>query len=208
MKPLPELFLASGNLHKVSELQGLADRDGLAIRVRSAREVGGMPEVVEDTGTFVGNARKKAHTFRAQVPRGSWVMADDSGICVDALGGDPGVESAYFAGPAGDDQANLDKLVEVMAGRPVEARKAHYVCVLLLLDEAGEEHVFEGFCYGVLEFEPMGKGGFGYDPLFRPEGFETTFGMLPAETKQALSHRAQAWRYFRAWAQDRVPPLP
>ena len=203
MKPLPELFLASGNLHKVSELQGLADSDGLAIQVRSAREVGGMPEVVEDTGTFVGNARKKAHAFRARVPLGAWVMADDSGICVDALGGDPGVESAYFAGPDGDDQANLDKLVEVMTGKPMADRGAHYVCVLLLLDEAGEEHVFEGYCHGTLEFEPTGTGGFGYDPLFRPEGFETTFGMLPAETKQALSHRAQAWRNFSTWVKNR-----
>jgi XTP/dITP diphosphohydrolase len=201
MSRFPPLYLASGNLHKVAELQGLADNAGLPLCVHSAREVGGMPEVVEDTGTFIGNARKKAIACRAQVPEGGWVMADDSGICVDALGGGPGVESAYFAGPDADDAANLAKLVELMRGRPATERSAHYVCVLLLLDEQGAEHVFEGFCHGVLDAEPRGTGGFGYDPLFKPAGHTATFGELPAATKQALSHRAAAWSKFAHWVQ-------
>lgn len=201
MTALPPLYLASGNLHKVRELQALADADGLPLEFRSARELGGMPTVAEDTGTFVGNARKKAQALRALAPPAAWVMADDSGICVDALQGAPGVESAYFAGPAGDDLANLQKLVEVMKGQPEGERGAHYVCVLLVLDQQGREHVFEGFCHGTLDHAAQGTGGFGYDPLFIPQGFDATFGRLPAATKQTLSHRAAAWRAFRQWAE-------
>lgn len=193
------IYLASGNLHKVSELQQLADEAGLPLTLHSARELGGMPEVVEDTGTFVGNARKKARALHALAPVGAWVLADDSGICVDALDGGPGVESAYFAGPAGDDDKNLAKLVEVMRKVPADQRGAHYVCVLFLIDAHGHEQVFEGRCHGSLVDNPIGTGGFGYDPMFQPEGYDTTFGILPPETKQALSHRAQAWHELAAW---------
>ena len=117
-----KLFLASGNVHKVQELQALADASGLPITIQSARQVGGMPPVVEDTGTFVGNARKKALALKGLLPADGWALADDSGICVDALEGGPGVESAYFAGPAGDDAANLRKLVEVMRAVPKPKR--------------------------------------------------------------------------------------
>jgi XTP/dITP diphosphohydrolase len=193
------IYLASGNPHKVRELQELAEAAALPIDFRSIRERGGMPEVDEDTGTFEGNARKKAQAIRSQLPPGAWAMADDSGICVDALAGGPGVESAYFAGPAGDDGANLAKLVQVMQTVPFAARGAHYVCVLLLLSDAESEHVFEGRCHGQLAYEPAGYGGFGYDPLFIPKGYDQTFGVLPAELKRSLSHRAQAWAHFRTW---------
>ena len=102
------IYLASGNAHKVRELQELADAAALPLVIRSAREVGGMPPVVEDTGTFAGNAGKKAAALLPLLPDGAWALADDSGICVDALDGDPGVESAYFAGPQGDDGAVAD----------------------------------------------------------------------------------------------------
>lgn len=200
MSRVSSLYLASGNRHKVGELQRLADEAALPLTIHSARELGGMPDVVEDTHTFVGNARKKAVALRAIAPRDSWVMADDSGICVDALDGGPGVESAYFAGPEGDDDANLAKLVETMRGQPAEKRGAHYVCILLVLDGQGAEHVFEGYCHGRLDTEARGGGGFGYDPLFIPRGYEQSFGLLPAETKQQLSHRAAAWREFSRWA--------
>ena len=193
------IYLASGNQHKVRELQALADADALPIDFRTIRELGGMPEVVEDTGTFAGNARKKALAIQSLLPRGAWAMADDSGLCVDALKGGPGVESAYFAGPAADDNANLQKLVEVMKPAPKSARGAHYVCVLLVLASDGDEFVFEGRCHGTLAFEPVGTEGFGYDPLFVPAGFADTFGLLAPEIKQALSHRAQAWKKFSGW---------
>jgi len=194
-----DCYLASGNPHKLRELQDLADAGGLPVRLHSARELGGMPPVVEDTGTFVGNARKKAQALQALLPAGAWALADDSGLCVDALQGGPGVESAYFAGPAGNDEANLRKLVAVMRDVPVGQRGAHYICVLVLLGPAGEEHVFEGFCHGDLALETAGTEGFGYDPFFIPRGQDRTFGLLPPATKQALSHRAQAWAALAAW---------
>src|SRR5690606_10507151 len=104
--------------HKVAEMNALAQAGGLDIEVVSAKAVGGMPPVVEDTGTFVGNARKKALALRSVLPADAWVLADDSGLCVDALDGAPGVESAYYAGPDGDGAANLRKLVETMRGVP------------------------------------------------------------------------------------------
>ena len=193
------IYLASGNSHKVRELQELAEAAALAIDFRSIRELGGMPEVVEDTGTFCGNARKKAQAILPMLPTGAWALADDSGICVDALDGAPGVESAYFAGPSGDDEANLRKLISSMADIPERDRGAHYVCMLLLITAKGEECIFEGRCHGQLAHEPSGKEGFGYDPLFVPLGHTSTFGVLPPEVKQALSHRSQAWTEFRKW---------
>lgn len=198
-----DVYLASANPHKVRELQALADARGLAMRLHSASEVGGMPTVVEDTGTFAGNARKKAAGLLERLPENCWALADDSGLCVDALDGDPGVESAYFAGPAGDDEANLHKLVEVMRGVPAGERGAHYICVLVLLGPSGEEQVFEGRCHGELAQETAGTEGFGYDPFFIPRGHDRTFGLLAPAIKQALSHRALAWEQLAQWWQGR-----
>jgi len=183
----------------VQELQALAVATLPDARIYSARAVGGMPPVVEDTGTFTGNARKKAHALRELLPEDGWALADDSGICVDALHGAPGVESAYYAGSKSNDGANLAKLVEVMREVPPGSRGAHYVCVLVLISPEGKEHVFEGKCHGNLLPEPIGAGGFGYDPLFVPSGHDSTFGQLPAATKQQLSHRAQAWSQLVRW---------
>ncbi|MCC6415868.1 MAG: RdgB/HAM1 family non-canonical purine NTP pyrophosphatase [Opitutaceae bacterium] len=194
-----KLYLASGNAHKVRELQALARATSSGVEIESARAVGGMPPVVEDTGTFEGNARKKARALRAKLPLGGWALADDSGICVDALDGAPGVESAYFAGPQGDDAANLEKLARVMRGVPATQRGAHYVCILVLIAPDGAEHVFRGECHGRLLDEPVGSGGFGYDPLFVPDGYDRTFGLLSEETKQSHSHRARAWQALATW---------
>lgn len=197
------LYLASGNPHKAAELQALAAADGLAVEIVSARAVGGMPPVEEDTGTFVGNARKKVQALRARLPAGAWALADDSGVCVDALGGGPGVESAYYAGPAGDPKANLAKLAEVMRPVPEERRGAEFRCVLLVLTETGEEHVFEGVCRGRLLREPRGGAGFGYDPLFVPDGFVESYAELGDAVKNRISHRAQAWQKLAAWVRAR-----
>jgi len=204
-----KLCLASGNAHKAQEFQQLADAGVLrgALQIVSAREAcGGMPPVVEDTGTFVGNARKKARALHEKLQAmreggGWWVMSDDSGLCVDALNGDPGVESAYYAGPQGDSAANLAKLVRVMRDVPGEnhARAAYFVCVLVLISPEGNEHVFEGRCNGRLAREPRGGGGFGYDPLFVPDGFEKTFSELGEAEKNVLSHRARAWKQAEAF---------
>lgn len=191
-----EIHLATGNLHKVQEMQRLADASGLPVRIVAAAR---MPEVVEDTGTFVGNARKKAAALQALLPAGAWVLADDSGVCVDELGGAPGVESAYYAGPQHDGAANLAKLVEVMRGVPDERRAAHFKCVLVLLGPDGLEVTFEGRCSGALAREPVGGNGFGYDPIFVPEGHERTYAQLGETEKNAISHRGRAWAQLAGW---------
>lgn len=193
---LQSIHLASGNRHKAEEFQRLADSSGLRVRIVPADP---MPEVEEDTGTFAGNARKKAQALQARLPAGSWVLADDSGVCVDALGGAPGVESAYFAGPEHDAAANLRKLAEVMRGIPDGKRAARFVCVLVLLGPAGGEQVFEGRCEGVLAPEPAGGGGFGYDPLFIPAGFDRTYAQISEDEKNGISHRGRAWAQLAAW---------
>ena len=187
------VILASGNAHKAGEFAALVKAAGLGWRLESARTFGGMPEVVEDTGTFVGNARKKAMALRALAPAEAWVLADDSGVCVDELGGGPGVESAYFAGPVSDAAANLRKLVEVMRAVPTERRGAQFVCILVMVAPDGGEVVATGECRGRLAVEPRGAAGFGYDPLFMPDGYESSFAELGEAVKRELSHRGRAW---------------
>ncbi|HSI08087.1 MAG: RdgB/HAM1 family non-canonical purine NTP pyrophosphatase [Rariglobus sp.] len=199
-----KLYLASGNAHKAAEMNALAQASGLAVEIVSAKTVGGMPAVVEDTGTFIGNARKKALGLKAVLPPDAWVLADDSGLCVDELDGGPGVESAYYAGPQGDGAANLRKLVEVMRDVPAERRGAHFVCVLLLAGPENAEHVFEGRCEGALSDAPNGGAGFGYDPLFVPSGYVQSFSELGDETKNTLSHRGRAWSQLAAWLRSQL----
>jgi XTP/dITP diphosphohydrolase len=194
-----KFFLASNNPHKAAEFAALAAAARLPVEIASARELGGMPAVTEDAGTFVGNARKKAQALREKAPAGAGVIADDSGLCVDALGGGPGVESAYYAGPQGDAAANLAKLVRAMRDVPDGRRGAHFVCVLLAITAAGEELVFEGLCGGALVREPRGGAGFGYDPLFVPDGFSQTYAELGDDVKNRISHRARAWARFAEW---------
>ncbi|PAW67438.1 MAG: non-canonical purine NTP pyrophosphatase [Opitutia bacterium Tous-C1TDCM] len=198
-----KIYLASGNAHKAAELGTLAAASGVAVSIHSAREVGGMPAVDEDTGTFIGNARKKAVALLPLLPPGAWALADDSGVCVDALDGGPGVESAYFAGPQGDARANLLKLRDAMRGVPAELRGAKFYCLLLLRGPAGEEFVFEGACTGRLLEEPKGGSGFGYDPLFVPDGFAESYAELGDEVKNRISHRAHAWTALAAWLKGR-----
>jgi len=194
-----KLYLASGNAHKVGEFQALAALDGLNIELVSAREAGGMPPVLEDTGTFAGNARKKAHALRRLLPSDTWVLADDSGVCVDALGGAPGVESAYFAGPDHDSAANLAKLIEVMREVPPGRRGAQFVCVLVLAGPDEREETFEGRCHGNLREDPAGRAGFGYDPIFTPEGFSQSYAELGDDVKNRISHRGRAFAQLARW---------
>jgi XTP/dITP diphosphohydrolase len=184
------IYLATGNAHKVQEFQQLAEVSALDVEfIRPSV----MPVVIEDVGTFIGNARKKALALKSVLPADTWVLADDSGLCVDALAGRPGVESAYFAGPEGNPSANLAKLVDVMKDVPTGTRGAHFVCVLVLLGPEGIEYVCEGRCYGILRRMPGGNGGFGYDPLFIPDGFERTYAELSETEKNKISHRGRAW---------------
>jgi XTP/dITP diphosphohydrolase len=184
------IHLATGNAHKAQEFQRLADASGPPVRILPAAR---MPAVVEDTGTFLGNARKKAAALQALLPAAAWVLADDSGVCVEALAGAPGVESAYYAGPQHDSAANLRKLAESMRGVPPGRRGAYFLCVLVLLGPDGVEFTAEGRCDGTMRSEPAGGNGFGYDPLFQPAGFTRTYAELDEATKNRISHRAQAW---------------
>jgi XTP/dITP diphosphohydrolase len=200
-----KLFIASGNPHKAGEFSAFAkasaDTAGLGVEILSASVVGGMPKVVEDAGTFEGNARKKALALRPRLPAGAWALADDSGLCVDALGGAPGVESAYYAGSQGDSAANLQRLVAAMRQVPEAQRGAHFTCVLVLAGPDGEL-AFEGRCGGRLLHQPRGEGGFGYDPLFVPEGYAQSFSELGADIKNQLSHRARAWKKLEEWLRE------
>jgi len=193
-----EILLATGNAHKVTEMQALADASGLGLRIRGAKDAGGMPPVEEDTGTFEGNATKKARALQARNP-GTWVMADDSGLCVDALDGGPGVESANYAGPAAPGPENVAKLLEALKGLAAELRRARFVCILVIVAPDGRETVFEGHVEGTILDAPRGEGGFGYDPVFKPDGFDGSFAELGAEVKNPVSHRGRAWSHLAAW---------
>ena len=162
-----------------------------------------MPPVVEDAGTFEGNARKKALTLKSRVPPDAWVLADDSGLCVDFLDGAPGVESAYYAGPQGDGAANLSKLITTLRDVPDAKRNAQFRCVLLVIGPGGGEKTFHGICAGRLLHNPRGGAGFGYDPLFVPDGYRESFSELGDPVKNVISHRARAWAKLAEWVRER-----
>lgn len=165
-----------------------------------------MPPVAEDTGTFLGNARQKAQALRKLLSAPAWVVADDSGLCVDALAGAPGVESAHFAGPKAESRDNLEKLLRVLVGVEEGRRQAHFYCLLLVLDPAGREYCFEGKCYGQILRAPRGTGGFGYDPVFALETTGQALAELPAEEKNQCSHRALAWRELVQFLRQQAAP--
>jgi XTP/dITP diphosphohydrolase len=162
--------------------------------VEGASALGGMPPVDENAGTFSGNALLKARALQKLAPAGTWVLADDSGLEVQALGGAPGVHSARYAGAGAKDGANTEKLLRALEIIPDSARAARFVCVLALLGPKGEEKLFEGECRGRIGRTLAGGGGFGYDPVFFPDGFDKTFAELGDDVKNKISHRALALR--------------
>jgi len=167
------------------------------IEVRTLADFGEKLDVVEDGQTFLDNARKKA--IEQAKFLNAWVIGEDSGLCVDALGGAPGVFSARFAALADDKNSSDDEnnrlLLEKLANVPLEKRTAFYTCVAVLADPSGKIHgEAEGYCRGRILFDHSGEGGFGYDPLFEVVEYHQTFGTLPATVKRAISHRARAMR--------------
>jgi XTP/dITP diphosphohydrolase len=168
----------------------------LPIEVRDLIACPNTPEVVEDGDTFEANARKKASELARHLRQ--WVLGEDSGLVVPALGGRPGVYSARYAGTQGDDAANNRKLLAELAPLPDDRRSAYYVCVAALANAAGEvQGVVEGRCHGVIVKDYRGGGGFGYDPLFLIPEYHKTFGELSARAKHAISHRARALERLR-----------
>jgi XTP/dITP diphosphohydrolase len=230
---LKTLVIATRNSHKVGEIQTILGKN---FQCLTLRDFPNAPEVIEDAGTFAGNATKKAvelarwlgseiPNFKSSIPDCAFVLADDSGLDVDALNGAPGVFSARFAamdsGAAGNspDAANNAKLLRLLEKVPLEKRTARFRCVLALTplefrnqnseieisspvcyaDELElQTEIFDGACEGRIEFAPCGQGGFGYDPLFVPAGFEQSFAELGEQIKNRLSHRAKALEKLKA----------
>ena len=190
-----QIIIATGNAHKVLELEQLLA--GLGVQVESAAVVGGMPEVEETGQTFAANALLKAAALRALASASAYVLADDSGLEVDALNGAPGVYSARYAGPEASDAENRHQLLTALAGAGDAPRTARFRCVLCLLGPKGEAQYFEGSCEGSITEAERGKEGFGYDSIFMPEGYTKTFGELGESVKQRLSHRANAVHALR-----------
>lgn len=212
------LVLATGNRHKVEEIQSMFDG---ALQIRPYSDWMTPLEIEETGDAFAENALIKARVVseamrRALVseargptlPSTTWVLADDSGLEVDALDGAPGVKSARYAAEDGTegnapDAANNAKLLAALADVPLNARTARFRCVLALVNLAtGEERLFDGACEGRIGFEADGDGGFGYDPLFYPDGHDASFARLGSEIKDRISHRARALQALRQGLQS------
>ncbi len=202
-----KLLLASNNAKKLRELEAILTAHGVGdVEVVQPADVGGLAEVDEDRDTFLGNAEKKA--LAAAAATGLWSLADDSGLCVDALDGAPGVYSARYAGEPSDDRANNRKLLQALADVPDGNRGARFVCALVLGSPDGRNLAeFTGEVRGRIVHEPRGTSGFGYDPLFEliedAPGRGRTFAELSDEEKAAVSHRGRAFRELAA----RLPGL-
>jgi XTP/dITP diphosphohydrolase len=195
-----KLVVATRNRGKIRELARLLSELEV-VELVGLDELPPVAEVVEDTGTFEGNAAKKAREV-AQAT-GLPALADDSGIEVDALGGAPGVDSALYAGEHGDDQANNEKLLRELEHVPDAERTARFRCVLAFADPAGPlgdaVHLEHGVVEGSILRVPRGENGFGYDPLFLLRGDHRTTAELSPEEKNAISHRAEAARKLSAF---------
>ncbi len=191
---MTRVVLGSRNKKKLKEM--LALLGDLPLELTDLTPYPDAPEVEEIAETFVGNATLKATQLAPVL--GAWVIGEDSGLCVPALGGAPGVYSARYAGTHGDDNANNDRLLRDMAALSGDARAAYYVSTAVLADPTGKVLVsVEGRCHGVIVGERRGSGGFGYDPLFLVPERGQTFGELPPEVKQQMSHRARAFEQLR-----------
>ena len=185
-------MLATRNEHKVAELSRILAAAGVADRLTGLDAFPGAPDVPETGLTFADNALLKAHAIAAYT--GLPAVADDSGLCVDALNGMPGVLSARWSGRHGDDEANLRLVLAQLSDVPDERRGAQFVCSAALVLPSGKEHVSEGIVSGRLIREPRGTNGFGYDPIFVPDRSEMTTAEMDPAAKDAISHRGRALR--------------
>ena len=183
------IVAASRNRHKIEEIEAITKKFGMRI---ISRDEAGIPpvEIEEDGQTFEENSFKKASEIMKLC--GQITLADDSGLMVDYLNGAPGVYSARFAGEEGNDAKNNEKLLKLMEGVPADKRTAKFVSVITMVYPDGTVLTARGECPGTILTAPAGDGGFGYDPLFVPEGYEKTFAQLTADEKNAISHRAVA----------------
>ena len=178
------MVFATNNEHKLREIRQIL---GNQIEIQSLAEIGCTEEIPEDSDTLEGNALIKARHIYSKY--GCSCFADDTGLEVDALGGEPGVYSARYAGESNDSEANMRKLLQNLTGKT--DRNAQFRTVIALIID-GEEKLFDGVVRGAIAEQRMGTAGFGYDPIFVPEGFAESFAQMPAEQKNSMSHRARA----------------
>ena len=183
------IVAASRNQHKIDEMQAILKKFGMEI---ISRDDAGVPkiEIEEDGETFEENSYKKAYEIMKMC--GKTTISDDSGLMVDYLGGAPGVYSARFAGEDGNDEKNNEKLLNLLSDLPYKERRAKFVSVITMVFPDGESITARGECLGHIIDAPVGENGFGYDPLFVPDGFQRTFAQLSPEEKNEISHRANA----------------
>jgi XTP/dITP diphosphohydrolase len=186
---MPELLIATKNVGKIKELENLLA--ALPVRLRSLNDFPDAIEPEETGATFAENAVLKARSYALQT--GLRALADDSGLEVEALGGAPGVFSARYAGAGATDVERIEKLLKEIKETNDANRRARFVCAMAIADAAGEtQFVAEGVCDGAIALAASGKCGFGYDPVFVPDGFSETFGEISGDIKQQISHRSRA----------------
>jgi XTP/dITP diphosphohydrolase len=188
-----QLLLATRNKGKIEEFRRILE----AVAPGEIELIGldvfpDLHDVVEDGSTFQENAIKKAREM--SIASGIPAIADDSGLCVDFLNGDPGIFSARWAGAHGDDQANLEKVLLQLEGVPESQRGAHFTCVAALYLPDGRSHWEEAQFHGTILLAPVGEHGFGYDPIFQPAGFAISSAQMSAEEKDSISHRGKSLR--------------
>lgn len=188
---MAQLVLATRNKGKIAEVQRLLHEHAPHISLRSVADFN-LDDVDETGETFEANALLKAETIARQT--GLPALADDSGIAIDALGGAPGIYSARWSGVHGDDAANIVKVLSELKDVPDSNRGAQFVCVIALSMPDGRHLLVRGEVAGRVRHEPVGEYGFGYDPIFQPDGFEITTAQMDPETKDAISHRGKALR--------------
>lgn len=187
-----QVVLATKNRKKLDELHRILDAEGLDVDLLGIDAFPDLPDIAETESSFAGNALLKAREI-ARIT-GLPAVADDSGLCVDALNGMPGILSARWSGRHGDDDANLDLLLGQLADIPDRRRTAAFHCAAAVALPDGTERVVEGTIDGVLLRERRGTNGFGYDPIFVPLGYQVTTAEMSADEKDAISHRGQAMR--------------
>ena len=193
MSPTATLVLATRNQGKIREFRRILNAiSNGAINLVGLEEFAHTTEVEETGSTFIENALLKARSICAET--GLPAIADDSGLCVDALDGAPGIYSARYAGVHGDDQGNNAKLLRELANVPEDKRSAHFTCAAALVLPDGREHVTEEIFEGSILFAPIGDQGFGYDPLFRPRGLAISSAQMSADEKDLISHRGKSLR--------------
>jgi len=189
-----EIIIATGNAGKVREIGELLS--DFPVHLTSLRDHWDpIPEIPETGESFLENAFQKATWVYSRKP--CWVLADDSGLEVDFLHGEPGVRSARYAGDGAGDGANNAKLLAMLRNAPIGKRTARFRCVMVLAMSATDHLTVEGACGGRIAFAPSGTGGFGYDPLFLPDGHEMTFAELSPDIKNSVSHRGKALRELK-----------